>query len=288
MTETILKAACIQLNSGPDIAGNIESSAALIRAAAEQGAQLVVTPENSCHMRFPQSEKRKSALPEQSHTMLAAYADLARALGIWLLAGSVSIKLDGDDVSIKLDGDDERLANRSVLFDNRGQVAARYDKIHLFDVDLPTGESHRESDLMRPGTQAVAAQTPWGKIGMSICYDLRFAHLYRALAKAGAAILTVPSAFTVPTGRAHWETLLRARAIETGCFVLAPAQCGTHDGGRQTYGHSLIIGPWGDILAEAGEEPGLITANLDLSAVTAARTAIPALRHDRDFSGPDG
>ena len=184
-------------------------------------------------------------------------------------------------MSIKLG--DNRIANRSFLFSDTGEIVARYDKIHLFDVDLPTGESHRESDLVRPGEEAVVAETPWAIIGLSICYDLRFAYLYRDLAKAGASILTVPAAFTVPTGKAHWETLLRARAIETGSFVLAPAQCGEHEGGRQTYGHSLIIGPWGEVLADAGEDTGFIIAELDLSAVEKAREAIPALKHDRAY-----
>ncbi len=270
----IIKTACVQMNSGPDIDENIAEASDLIRAAAGQGAQFIATPENTCHIRSPQTEKLETALPEETHPALPAFSDLAQALGVWLLAGSLSIKLT----------DENRIANRSFLFSDTGEVIARYDKVHLFDVDLPTGESHRESDVVRPGTQAVIADLPWVRLGMTICYDLRFAYLYRDLAQAGAAIMAVPAAFTVPTGLAHWETLLRARAIETGSFVVAPAQCGEHHGGRRTYGHSLIIGPWGEVLAEGGEEPGIIFADLDLAAVDKARQAIPALKHDRSFT----
>lgn len=271
----VIKAACVQLNAGPVIEDNLHAAAALIREAAGQGAQFIATPENTCHMRSPQTEKLKSAKPEDTHPGIPFFSELARELGVFLLAGSLSIRLE-----------DNRIANRSYLFGDNGEIAAHYDKIHLFDVDLPTGESHRESALVRPGEHAVVAAMPWGKLGMSICYDLRFAYLYRDLAKAGASIISVPAAFTVPTGQAHWHTLLRARAIETGAFVMAPAQCGEHEGGRRTYGHSLIIGPWGEILAEGGEEPGIIMGDLDLSAVEKARAAIPALRHDREYRKP--
>lgn len=271
----VIKAACVQLNAGPVIEDNLHAAAALIREAAGQGAQFIATPENTCHMRSPQTEKLKSAKPEDTHPGIPFFSELARELGVFLLAGSLSIRLE-----------DNRIANRSYLFGDNGEIAAHYDKIHLFDVDLPTGESHRESALVRPGEHAVVAAMPWGKLGMSICYDLRFAYLYRDLAKAGASVISVPAAFTVPTGQAHWHTLLRARAIETGAFVMAPAQCGEHEGGRRTYGHSLIIGPWGEILAEGGEEPGIIMADLDLSAVEKARAAIPALQHDREYSKP--
>lgn len=266
-----LKTALIQLNSGPDIQGNLDASAVLIREAATRGAQLICTPENTCHMRFPAHEKLKTALPQDTHPAIPYYSALAKELGIWLLIGSLSIKVS-----------DDKIANRSFLFDPEGQLAASYDKIHLFDVDLPTGESHRESDNVQAGDKAVIADTPWGKVGMTICYDVRFAYLYRKLAQMGASILTVPAAFTVPTGKAHWEVLLRARAIETGSFILAPGQCGSHEGGRATYGHSLIIDPWGHILAEGGEEPGIIMADLDLSVVDKTRSAIPSLKHDRN------
>ncbi len=268
----MMKTALIQLNSGPDIADNIPVATKLVREAAAAGAQLVCTPENTCHMRFSSDDKLKTSLPEEGHPVLSALSGLVGELGIWLLIGSLTIKLTED-----------RVANRSFLLNDKGDIVAKYDKIHLFDVDLPTGESHRESDKVRPGEKAVVAETPWGGLGMSICYDLRFAYLYRALVQGGASILTVPAAFTVPTGQAHWETLLRARAIETGSFVLAPAQCGEHEGGRHTYGHSMIISPWGEVLAEAGEDVGFITADLDLSAVEKARNAVPALQHDRPF-----
>lgn len=272
----ILTAACIQLSSGPEIEPNLTAAESLIREAAGQGAVLVATPENTCHMRGVSSDKLKSARPEETHPALPLFSALARELDIWLLAGSLSILLE----------DEQRVANRSILFSNTGDIAARYDKIHLFDVDLPTGESHRESDIVRPGTQAVVADLPGAKLGMSICYDVRFSYLYRDLAKAGATILSVPAAFTVPTGQAHWETLLRARAIETGSFVIAPGQCGEHEGGRKTWGHSLMIGPWGDIMAQADDKPGIIMADLDMEAVTKARQAVPALQHDREYKKP--
>ncbi|MEQ9349937.1 MAG: carbon-nitrogen hydrolase family protein, partial [Alphaproteobacteria bacterium] len=192
--------------------------------------------------------------------------------GIWLLAGSLGIKTD-----------EERVANRSFLIAPDGAVAAWYDKIHMYDVDLEKGESYRESASVRPGDRAVVADTDFGRIGMSVCYDLRFAHFYRALAKAGADILTIPAAFTVPTGRAHWEVLLRARAIETGTFVLAPAQTGLHDGGRGTYGHSLAVAPWGEVLADGGSEVGITHVSLDLDRIAEARRMVPALEHDREF-----
>jgi predicted amidohydrolase len=201
---------------------------------------------------------------------------LAAELDIWLLAGSLVVKLE----------DDSRMANRSFLINPSGMVSARYDKIHMFDVDLEGGESYRESKKFRPGEQAVVADTPFGPVGMTICYDMRFAYLYRTLAQAGARILTVPAAFTRPTGRVHWHTLLRCRAIETGSFIMAPAQCGDHEDGRKTYGHSLIISPWGEILAEAGEEPSIIFADLNLSKVDEARSMVPALNHDRTFASP--
>jgi predicted amidohydrolase len=169
------------------------------------------------------------------------------------------------------------------LFNNAGKIVDKYDKIHLFDIDLPGGESYRESATVAPGGKACITKTPWGGVGLSVCYDLRFPHLYRKLAHSGADILTAPAAFTIPTGKAHWEVLLRARAIETGCFVLAPAQTGVHAGGRKTYGHSMIVGPWGDVLAGAGDEPGLIYADLNMNAVKEARESVPSLRHDREI-----
>ncbi|PJB73382.1 MAG: amidohydrolase [Alphaproteobacteria bacterium CG_4_9_14_3_um_filter_47_13] len=268
----MVRTACIQLNSGAEIQPNLEAAASLIRQAAEQGAQFIATPENSCHMRARQEDRLETSMPEETHRGVPFFSKLAQEYGIWLLVGSMSIRLEGG-----------HLANRSFLFNDKGALLARYDKIHLFDVDLPTGESHRESNLVKAGTEAVTVKMPWGTLGMSICYDLRFSYLYRDLARAGASILAVPAAFTVPTGQAHWDVLLRARAIETGSFVVAPAQCGTHEGGRKTYGHSMIISPWGEILAEGDAEPGIIIADLDLSEVSKARQAIPALQHDRDY-----
>jgi predicted amidohydrolase len=269
------RAACVQLNVGRDIAPNIAAATALIRAAKAAGAQLVLTPENTGMIEPKRELLLAKAKPESEHPAIPAYSALAAELGIWLLIGSLQIKLDA-----------ETCANRSFLFDPAGGIAARYDKIHMFDVDLAGGESYRESRSFRSGAAAVTADLPWGRLGLTVCYDLRFAYLYRALAQAGAAFLSVPSAFTVPTGRAHWHILLQARAIETGCYVLAPAQCGEHAEGRRTYGHSLIVAPWGEILAEAGDEPGIIYADIDPANVEEARRMVPALRHDRRFSGP--
>ena len=270
-----LKVALVQMTAGPEVEPNIDAAAALIRAAAADGAEFVLTPENTTLIEPNKAHAFAKSFIEAEHPGVPRFAALARELKIWLLVGSMSVRVE-----------ETKLANRSFLFDPEGRVVARYDKIHLFDVDLPSGETYRESNTIRPGAQAVVAETPWGGIGLTICYDLRFAYLHRALAQAGAAIITVPAAFTVPTGTAHWETLLRARAIETGSFVLAPAQCGEHADGRRTYGHSLIVAPWGEVLAEAGETPGIIAAELDLAAVAKARSMIPALQHDRAFAKP--
>jgi predicted amidohydrolase len=272
----VFRAACVQLNAGRDIAPNIAAASALIRAAKAAGADLVLTPENTGMIEPKRALLLEKAKPESEHPAIPAYSALAAKLCIWLLIGSLQIKLDA-----------ETCANRSLLFDPAGDIAARYDKIHMFDVDLAGGESYRESRSFRSGVAAVTADLPWGRLGLTVCYDLRFANLYRALAQAGACFLTVPSAFTVPTGRAHWHVLLRARAIETGCYVLAPAQCGEHAEGRRTFGHSLIVAPWGEIIAEAGDEPGIIYADIDPAKVEEARRMVPALRHDRRFSGPD-
>jgi deaminated glutathione amidase len=271
-----VKVACVQLNAARDIAPNIAAASGLIREARANGAQFILTPENTGMIEPKRPLLLEKAKPEAEHPGLPAFSSLAAELGVWLLIGSLQIKLDA-----------ATCANRSFLFDDRGRVAARYDKIHMFDVNLEGGESYRESSRFRAGDRAVLAGTPWGKVGLTVCYDVRFAYLYRALAQAGATFLTVPSAFTVPTGQAHWQTLLRARAIETGCFVFAPAQCGEHAEGRKTYGHSMIVSPWGEILAEAGEAPGVIYADVDPAKVAEARRMIPALQHDRRFSGPD-
>ncbi len=268
-----LKVACVQMNAGPDIADNLKAAEGFIREAAGGGAQLIATPENTCHMRGVPGAKLESAPYEQDHPGIPLFGDLAKELGVWLLIGSMSVKLS-----------DTQLANRSYLFSDSGDIAATYDKIHMFDVDLEDDRSYRESKACRPGDRAVVTKTPWGGLGMSICYDVRFPHLYRDLAKNGADILAVPAAFTVPTGQAHWEVLLRARAIETGVFVLAPGQTGEHEGGRKTWGHSMIINPWGEVLADAGSKPGIITADLNMDEIAEARKSIPALQHDRAYS----
>ena len=268
----ILKVACIQTSSGPFIEDNLKATGEMIRAAAAMGAQFIATPENTCHMLSPGSEKKRSAPSQEDHPGVPFYAALASDLDIWLLTGSMAVRFD-----------EHRIANRSFLFDNTGNLVAHYDKIHLFAAKLSDTEQYNEAETISAGEEAVVADSPWGGIGLSICYDLRFSHLYRDLAKAGANILTVPAAFTVPTGKAHWEVLLRARAIETGCFVIAPGQTGEHEGGRRTWGHSLIINPWGEILADAGNAVGIITADLDLFQVEQARTKIPSLHHDRTY-----
>lgn len=270
-----LRVACVQVSAGPEIGPNLEAASALVRQARAAGADLIALPENVSMIVQGRERILERARPESQHPGLACFSALARETGAWILAGTLAVLLE-----------DGRCANRSLLFDPAGRVVARYDKIHMFDVDLAGGESYRESATFRPGEQAVLAATPWGGLGMTVCYDVRFAALYRALAQAGAALITVPAAFTVPTGQAHWHVLLRARAIETGCFVLAPAQCGTHDGGRRTYGHSLIVDPWGEVLADGGEDPGVITAELDLAKVGEARAMVPSLRHDRAFALP--
>jgi predicted amidohydrolase len=267
---TALRAACVQLNAGTEIGPNLEVAAALVQRAAEAGARLIALPENTGFIVQGRAAILERALPEEAHPGVPLFGGLARDTGAAILVGSLAIALA-----------DGRCANRSLLFTPDGTIAARYDKIHMFDVDLPGGETYRESATFRPGSEAVLAAMPWGRLGLTVCYDVRFAYLYRLLAQAGADVITVPAAFTRQTGEAHWHVLLRARAIETGCFILAPAQTGVHDRGRRTFGHSLIVAPWGEVLADAGEEPGIITADLDLGRVAAARAAVPSLLHDR-------
>jgi deaminated glutathione amidase len=269
-------AACIQLTSGREVEPNIAAASDLVRRARDRGAQLIMTPEVSDMIEPRRALRRDKARPESDHPMLEAFADLARETGAWLLLGSIVVR----------EGDDERLRNRSILIAPDGAVAQRYDKIHMFDVALESGENYRESAAFRPGEQAAVARLPWGVLGMSVCYDLRFPALYRALAQAGAQFLTIPSAFTVPTGRAHWHVLLRARAIENFCFVFAPAQSGEHAEGRRTYGHSLMVAPWGEILAEAEDGPGFILAEIDPAKAEEARRSVPSLSHDRPFAPP--
>ncbi|MCF4167042.1 carbon-nitrogen hydrolase family protein [Zavarzinia compransoris] len=270
-----LRVACVQITAGRDVPANIAVASALIREAAAKGARLIATPEMTSLMERNRREMRPKVRTEDEDIALAAFRALAAELGAHLLIGSLPIDIG-----------DARLANRGFLIGPDGAIEARYDKIHMFDVDLPQGESFRESNAYRPGESAVVVPVEGAMLGLSICYDLRFAALYRRLAQAGAEILAVPAAFTRVTGEAHWHILLRARAIETACFVIAPGQTGTHEDGRQTYGHSLIVDPWGHVLADGGTDVGIITADLDLDAVKAARGRIPALQHDRVFAGP--
>ena len=270
------KVACVQNTAQPEVADSMKEVSALVRRAREAGADFITTPENVAMIEPRRARVLEKALPEERHDALAAFSDLARETGAWLLAGSLTIKVEP-----------EKVANRSYLFAPDGEVVAKYDKMHMFDVDLAGGESYRESRTYRGGSRAVLASLPWGVLGMTICYDLRFPYLYRDLAKAGAQFLTVPSAFTRPTGKAHWHVLLRARAIETGCYVFAAAQCGEHAGGRKTYGHSLIIDPWGEVLGDGGEEPGIVTAEVDLARIAECRAMVPSLGHDRDYVGPE-
>jgi predicted amidohydrolase len=270
--ERRFRAALVQLRSGRSMEANLERAEALVRRAAQGGAVYVQTPENTAVMELKPELVLRAAQTEDESVALAKLRALAAELGIFLHIGSLAIKLD-----------EARVANRSYLIDTQGGIAARYDKLHMFDVDLAGGESHRESSHCRPGAKAVVADLPFGRLGLSVCYDLRFPQLYRALATSGAEFIAIPSAFTKQTGEAHWHVLTRARAIETGAFVLAATQGGLHENGRATYGHSLIVSPWGEILAEAGEEPGVIFADIDLAASAEARARIPALKAGREF-----
>ena len=266
------RAGLVQLCSGRDVVRNIRHASDLIRQAANQGANYIQTPENTGLMELDRARMATELKPEAGNPALAAFTDLAAALQVFLHIGSLGIRLG-----------DGRIANRSFLITPGGKIAARYDKIHMFDVDLGNGEVYAESASYAPGTQAVIADLPWGPLGLTICYDLRFPALHRALAKGGAKFLAVPAAFTRVTGEAHWQTLLRARAIEAQCFVFAAAQGGHHENGRETFGHSLIISPWGEVLAEAGTEPSVIVADIDMKVLDDARRRVPSLTHDRPF-----
>lgn len=276
---TTLPIALIQTRTPASAAAAFAHVEPLIREAAAGGARLILTPEGTNFL-IQDRARRAAALETQDRDeAVGKLRALTRELGVWLLIGSAIVKSGhaGDD----------RAANRSLLIDDRGEVVAAYDKLHVFDVDLPTGERWRESASVRPGEDAVVADTPWGRLGLTICYDIRFPQLYRALARAGAVMIAVPAAFTVPTGEAHWETLLRARAIETGSYVLAPAQAGAHEDGRRTWGRSTVVAPWGEVIARLDhDEPGVLFATLDLDAVTRARRAVPQLSHDREFGAP--
>ncbi len=276
-----MRVGLIQLCSGDDPAANLVVTEALVREAAAGGATLILTPECTNLVSASRAVQRAVLAPEAGDATLARLRAVAAELGVRLVIGSLLLRTDDAD---------GRWANRSFLIGPDGGIVARYDKIHMFDVDLDGGERYRESAAFRPGDRAVVAAAGPVRLGLTICYDMRFPQLYRALAQAGAEILTTPAAFTTPTGRAHWHVLLRARAIETGCFVLAPAQSGTHaareGAARRTFGHSLAVGPWGEVLADAGEEIGVTLVDLDLAEVAAARGRVPSLRHDRDFGSP--
>jgi predicted amidohydrolase len=271
-----LKAALLQLRTPDTHEAAIAHLEPLVREAAAAGARFILTPEASNILQRRREPLFAALRPLDQDPVVARARSLAAELGVQLLLGSVLVRRE-----------DGSAANRSLLIGADGAVAAAYDKIHMFDVDLPTGERHRESEAYRPGDRAVVADTPWGRLGLTVCYDLRFPALFRALARAGAGMIAVPSAFTVPTGEAHWEVLLRARAVENGAWVLAPAQGGSHADGRATWGRSMVVDPWGKIVAQAfGDEPGVILAELDVEAAARARRAIPALDHEREFAGP--
>jgi len=277
----MLRAGLVQLTSSDDPAENLPVTLGHIRQAAAGGARFILTPEVTNCVSNSRAHQLNVLQHEADDMTLAALCAEARALGVWLSIGSLGLK------TADADG---RFANRSFLVGPDGGIAARYDKIHMFDVDIDEVESFRESAGYRPGTRAVVAEAEFAPVGLTVCYDVRFAYLYRALAQAGARILTVPAAFSPVSGAAHWHTLLRARAIETGCFVLAAAQCGTHNthagAPRRTFGHSLAVSPWGEVLADGGTEPGVTLVDLDLADVDKCRRKIPALSHDRKFEGP--
>lgn len=272
-----MKVAAVQMASGPNVNYNLIEAGRLIALAVEDGAELVVLPENFALMGMTEQDKLKISEAPGAGRIQDFLAEQSLRHGIWLVGGTIPLNASVPN----------KVRATCLLFNDRGQQVARYDKLHLFDVDLAGGERYRESERIAPGDRAVVAPTPWGLLGMTICYDVRFPRLYRALAKAGAAMFTVPAAFTEQTGRAHWHILNRARAIECGAFVIAAAQCGTHAQGRRTFGHSLIIDPWGEVLAEGGESEGVIVAEIDLAKSAEARRRVPSLQHDRAFAGPD-
>lgn len=277
-----MKTALLQITSSDDPAENLAVVSKMLEQAKDQGAGYALTPEVSNCVSGSRTHQRQTLKHEDDDAFLKGVQDAATRLGLWVNIGSMALKSDGPD---------DRFVNRQFLIDPTGEIKARYDKIHMFDVTVSETETYHESKGYQPGNRAVVCETPFAKIGLSICYDVRFPHLYRALAKAGAEVLTVPSAFSTVTGAAHWHPLLRARAIETGCWVLAPAQTGTHVArrgpARKTYGHSLIISPWGEVIADAGSAPGMIFVDLDREKVAEARRRIPSLTHDKDFDGPE-
>ncbi|MEM9248494.1 MAG: carbon-nitrogen hydrolase family protein [Pseudomonadota bacterium] len=275
-----MRTALIQITSSDDPAETLPRVQRFLSQAVAEGAGFVLTPEvTNCVSSSRSHQSDVLAFEEADATLAALRADAARH-GIWLLIGSLGVKVPGET----------RFANRSFLIAPDGAIAARYDKIHMFDVDISETETYRESDGFRPGDRAVVADAGFARIGMAVCYDVRFAHLFRRLAHAGAQVLTVPAAFSPVSGAAHWHTLLRARAIETGCWVLAPGQTGSHPvrrgPPRSTYGHSLVVSPWGEVVVDMGTEEGVAMVDLDIGAVDTARARIPAIRHDRPFEGP--
>jgi predicted amidohydrolase len=272
MSTGTFKAAMIQMRSGLTPRANIDDAVRMISEAKSGGADYVLTPEMTNILAARREQLFAAVVEEEADASLATLRGLARKLGLYIHVGSLAIRISPD-----------RAANRSFLIDPKGDILARYDKIHMFDVDLAGGESYRESRNYRPGELAVLTDLPWGRLGLTVCYDLRFPALYRALAEAGASMLAIPSAFTRQTGEAHWHVLIRARAVENGCFVFAAAQGGKHENGRDTYGHSLIVDPWGRILAEGSTEPAVLMAEIDPAEVANARARIPSLQHGRRF-----
>jgi predicted amidohydrolase len=279
---TTLRAALIQTRTPASQGAALEHIEPLIRKAAGEGAQLIVTPEGSNLLQRDRALMLKAIKPLEHDPFVHGVRALAKELKVWILIGSALVAS-----SPNKDGGSDKAANRAVLIDGDGEIVSTYDKLHMFDVDLPNGDRYRESSLYEPGAEARLVDTPWGKLGLTICYDMRVPQLYRALGQAGADIIAVPAAFTRPTGEAHWEVLLRARAIENGAFILAAAQGGQHEDGRATWGHSLAIDPWGRILAQATDDaPGVVIAELDLNDVASTRQAIPSLKNERPFDGP--
>jgi predicted amidohydrolase len=269
-TNAAFRVGLVQMCSGRDVARNLADAEVLVREAARQGARYVQTPEITTLMETERARLFAAIRPEEGNPEIAHFSALARELKLWLHMGSMPVLLGTG-----------RIANRSLLFAPTGEIAARFDKIHMFDVDLPGGETYRESKNYQPGNTGVVADLPWGRLGLTVCYDLRFPHLYRALAKAGADVLAIPSAFTRKTGEAHWHVLLRARAIENQCYVLAAAQGGTHPNGRRTWGHSMIVDPWGEVLACRDEGAGVVLAEIDPQRLAQVRRQLPALQHRR-------
>ncbi len=272
--ESIFRAACVQLNTGNNLDNNIADAIKSIRKAADLGADFVALPENSVFMSKNSEDAKANALFEDNHPAVSAFSDVAAELKIWILAGTISIQLKNG-----------LLANRAFVFNAKGEIVAKYDKIHMFDAKLAENQQYFESKIFQPGDSAVALDLPWLKLGLTICYDVRFPYLYRSLAHAGAGLIAVPSAFTYLTGKDHWHSLLRARAIENACYIIAPAQCGKHPGNRRTYGHSMVISPWGEIISEAGNIPGIIDVEIDVSKIEEVRNKIPVLNHDKPFIG---